>query len=185
MKWMVASDIHGSEVYASKLVDIYKESKASKLILLGDILYHGPRNDLPDGYRPKGVIGLLNPLKKDIVCVIGNCEAEVDQMVLEFPVLNDHVIMETDFFTLYLTHGHHDCDNNPPLMNDDFILLCGHTHVPKLSVHDNYIYMNPGSITIPKEDSWHGYMLIENNKFTWLDVDGNVKREYTYSKRSV
>lgn len=183
MKWMVASDIHGSEYYAKKIVDIYKQEGASKLLLLGDILYHGPRNDLPYEYRPKGVIELLNPLKKDIVCVRGNCEAEVDQMVLNFPVLTDHVILETDYFTLYMCHGHHECDNNPPLMNDDFILLCGHTHVPKIDVHDDYVYMNPGSITIPKENSHHGYMIIEDNKFIWKDVDGNIKNEYVYVRR--
>ncbi len=185
MKWMVASDIHGSEYYARKLVDLYKKEGASKLLLLGDILYHGPRNDLPLGYRPKGVIELLNPLKKDIVCVRGNCEAEVDQMVLEFPVLTDHVLIENEHFTLYLAHGHHECNNNPPLMNKDFILLCGHTHVPKLDIHDSYVYINPGSITLPKEDSWHGYMLIEDNRFIWKDVEGNIKKEYTYNQRSV
>ena len=183
MKWMVVSDIHGSEYYAKKVVDIYKQEGASKLLLLGDILYHGPRNDLPYGYRPKGVIELLNPLKKDIVCVRGNCEAEVDQMVLDFPVLTDHVIFETDYFTLYMCHGHHECDNNPPLMNNDFILMCGHTHVPKIDVHDDYIYMNPGSITIPKENSHHGYMIIENNKFIWKDVDGGITNEYEYVRR--
>ncbi len=183
MKWMIASDIHGSELYAKKLVEIYRQEHATKLLLLGDILYHGPRNDLPEGYRPKGVIELLNPLKKEIVCVRGNCEAEVDQMVLDFPVLTDHVILETSYFTLYMCHGHHECNNNPPLMNNDFILLCGHTHVPKLDVHDDYVYMNPGSITLPKENSHHGYMIIEDNKFIWKDVDGDIKNEYVYVRR--
>lgn len=183
MKYFVVSDIHGSEYYAQKLIDLYKKEEASKILLLGDVLYHGPRNDLPFKYRPKGVIEILNEYKKDIICVRGNCEAEVDQMVLDFPVLNDHVILSSPHYTIYMCHGHHENNENPPLMNEDFILLCGHTHIPKLDIHDNYIYINPGSITIPKENSYHGYMLIDNDKFIWKDIDGNIKNEFVYKKR--
>ena len=180
MKWMVGSDIHGSEFFAEKLVKAYKKEGATKLLLLGDILYHGPRNDLPIGFSPKGVIRLLNPLKRDIVCVRGNCEAEVDQMVLEFPVLTDHVILENENLTIYMCHGHHENNENPPLMNKKYVLLCGHTHIPKLDVHGDYVYINPGSVSLPKEDTWHGYMIIEDNKFIWKNLDGEVIREYDY-----
>lgn len=180
MKWMVGSDIHGSEFFAEKLVKAYKKERATKLLLLGDILYHGPRNDLPLGYSPKGVIRLLNPLKRDIVCVRGNCEAEVDQMVLEFPVLTDHVILENENLTIYMCHGHHENNENPPLMNKKYVLLCGHTHIPKLDVHGDYVYINPGSVSLPKEDTWHGYMIIEDNKFIWKNLDGENIREYDY-----
>lgn len=180
MKWMVGSDIHGSEFFAEKLVKAYKKEGATKLLLLGDILYHGPRNDLPLGYSPKGVIRLLNLLKREIVCVRGNCEAEVDQMVLEFPVLTDHVILENENLTIYMCHGHHENNENPPLMNEKYVLLCGHTHIPKLDVHSDYVYINPGSVSLPKEDTWHGYMIIEDNKFIWKNLDGEVIREYDY-----
>lgn len=182
MKWMIASDIHGSELYCKKLIEAYKKEECTKLLLLGDILYHGPRNDLPEGYNPKGVIALLNPLKEVITCVRGNCEAEVDQMVLDFPCLTEYVIIEDNDLTLYLTHGHHGNNENPPLMNKKFVLLCGHTHVPKLDIHDNYVYINPGSVSIPKENSHHGYIILEDNKFTWKDLDGQVKQEYVYNK---
>ena len=183
MKYFVVSDIHGSEYYAEKLIELYKKENADKILLLGDVLYHGPRNDLPKGYNPKGVIAILNECKKDIICIRGNCDAEVDQMVLDFPIMTDHIILEDSYHTIYMCHGHHENNDNPPLMNEDYILLCGHTHVPLLDIHNDYIYMNPGSISIPKNGSHHGYMLIEDDKFIWKDIDGNIKSEFTYKKR--
>ena len=172
MKLMIASDIHGSAYYCSKLMDCYKNEKADKLVLLGDILYHGPRNDLPEEYGPKKVISLLNERKDILICVRGNCDAEVDQMVLDFPIMADYAIINAEGKTIYATHGHkYNEDNLPPLKKGD-ILLNGHTHVPKCTDHENYIYMNPGSVSIPKENSHHGYMIYENNTFTWKDLQG-------------
>ena len=129
MKIMFASDIHGSYYYAQKTVEAYREEKAEKLILLGDILYHGPRNDLPKDYAPKKVIELLNGIKNEILCVRGNCDTEVDQMVLEFPVLADYAVIFVDGKTLYLTHGHKYNPNNlPPIKKGDY-LVNGHTHI--------------------------------------------------------
>ena len=101
-------------------------------------------------------------------------------MVLEFPVLTDHVILENENLTIYMCHGHHENNENPPLMNKKYVLLCGHTHIPKLDVHEGYVYINPGSVSLPKEDTWHGYMIIEDNKFIWKNLDGEVIREYDY-----
>ncbi|MDO4501165.1 MAG: phosphodiesterase [Erysipelotrichaceae bacterium] len=179
-KWMVASDLHGSILYANKMIEAYKKEEADKLILLGDLLYHGPRNDLPVEYKPKEVIKVLNDNKEDILCVRGNCDAEVDQMVLEFPIVADYALLESEGIDIFATHGHVYNENKLPKMAKKFILLHGHTHVPKCVENENYIYMNPGSMTIPKEGSHHGYMLIEGNKFTWKDFDGNIINEYTY-----
>jgi hypothetical protein len=160
------------------MLKAYDEEKADRLVLLGDLLYHGPRNDLPKDYAPKAVIELLNSRKDDILCVRGNCEAEVDQMVLEFPVLADYAIIDADSRLIFATHGHHYNENNlPPLHNGD-ILLNGHTHVPKCVEHENYIYMNPGSTSIPKENSHHGYMIFEKDTFLWKNFDGEIINEY-------
>lgn len=178
MKLLFASDIHGSAKYCEMLLNRYKEERAERLILLGDILYHGPRNDLPDRYAPKKVIELLNPLKNDILCVRGNCEAEVDQMVLDFPVLADYAIINVGKKDIFLTHGHKFNENAlPPLRKGD-VLMNGHTHVPKCVEHENYIYMNTGSVSIPKENTHHGYILFDNNTFYWKDLDGNIISKY-------
>lgn len=178
MKWMIASDIHGSEIYCKKVLEAFEREEADKLLLLGDLLYHGPRNDLPEGYAPKKVIELLNAYKEKILCVRGNCDTEVDQMVLEFPIMADYCILNAGKITVYATHGHVYSENNPPLLQKGEILLCGHTHVPKCQQKDGFCYMNPGSVSIPKEDSWHGYMIWEAGDFIWKDLDGEVKLEF-------
>lgn len=172
---MIASDLHGSAYYCEKMLEAYKNEKAEKLLLLGDLLYHGPRNDLPEGYEPKKVIAMLNEYSSDILCVRGNCEAEVDQMVLEFPVMAEYCILYDggSKTTVFATHGHiYHPQNLPPLQKGD-ILLNGHTHVPKCEEHADFVYMNPGSVSIPKEQSWHGYMIAEDGRFTWKDFEGN------------
>ena len=178
MKYFIASDIHGSAYYCRKLVDKFYEEKADRILLLGDILYHGPRNDLPAGYAPKEVISMLNELKDKILAVRGNCEAEVDQMVLRFPVLADYAVLDIGEKIIYATHGHiYNKDNLPPLCKGD-ILLHGHTHIPVCEDMGDYILMNPGSVSIPKDGSHHGYMTLENGLFRWLDFDGNEKMKF-------
>ena len=177
MKWMIASDIHGSELYLRKLLDAYNREKADRMLLLGDLLYHGPRNDLPEGYQPKKVIELLNSMKEEILCVRGNCEAEVDQMVLEFPVMAEYAILTAGRRMIFATHGHVFNERNLPPLHKGDILLHGHTHIPKCTEHEDYIYMNPGSVSIPKENSHHGYMIMEGLDFAWKDLEGTVKLE--------
>lgn len=175
MKWFIASDIHGSKYYCDKMISAYRREKADKMLLLGDILYHGPRNDLPRDYEPKAVIEMLNSMKDDILCVRGNCDTEVDQMVLEFPILADYCILSEANKMIFATHGHsYNEENLPPLHKGD-VLLHGHTHVPKYTEYENYTYINPGSISIPKEESWHGYIIYEDGRFVWKDLDGNEK----------
>lgn len=176
---MIASDIHGSEYYCRQMLEAFDCEGADKLLLLGDILYHGPRNDLPKDYQPKAVIEMLNMRKKQLLCVRGNCDTEVDQMVLDFPIMAEYCVLCIDKRIVYATHGHHFGEENPPLLNKGDILLCGHTHVPKCVEHENFLYMNPGSVSIPKEGSHHGYMIIENGEFLWKDMDGQIMMRYS------
>ncbi|MCD7803854.1 MAG: phosphodiesterase [Oscillospiraceae bacterium] len=179
MKLMIASDIHGSAFYCKKLTKRFEIEKPEKLILLGDILYHGPRNALPKDYNPAEVAEMLNEIKDKVFSIRGNCDADVDQMMLHFPILSDSAIVYVCGHELYLTHGHNYGETNPPPIARGTILVCGHTHVPKFQDYDSYIYVNPGSISIPKEDSPHSYIVLEDNAIIWKDIDGNeyMRRE--------
>ena len=173
MKWMIASDLHGSYYYAQQMRAAFQREQADRLLLLGDLLYHGPRNDLPKEYAPKQVITLLNEMRTRLVCVRGNCEAEVDQMVLQFPVMADYAVLPVGERLLYATHGHvFNLQHLPPLAAGD-ILLHGHTHVPAWTEFgEKNLYLNPGSLSIPKEGSAHGYMTLEDRTFCWKTLQG-------------
>ena len=174
MKILIASDIHGSAIYCRMLLNRYQKENADRLLLLGDILYHGPRNDLPEEYAPKQVIEMLNAYKDEIFCVRGNCEAEVDQMVLAFPVLADYALMPLGEHMVYITHGHvFNKEHLPPMKAGD-ILLHGHTHVPAYEAFGSYMYMNPGSVSIPKEGTPRSYMTLEGETFTWKTLEGET-----------
>ena len=174
MKWLIASDIHGSAYYCEKLLEAYRTEGADRMLLLGDILYHGPRNNLPCEYDPKAVISMLNSLSHDILCVRGNCDTEVDQMVLNFPILAEYALLSIGNKLVFATHGHnYNADKLPPLHKGD-ILLHGHTHIPKCEDIGDYLYLNPGSVSIPKENSAHSYMTLKDNIFSWKSLDGNV-----------
>ncbi len=179
MKFLIASDIHGSAYYCDLLIKAIKTEQADRILLLGDILYHGPRNDLPKDYAPKKVIEMLNPLKEKLLCVRGNCDTEVDQMVLNFPILADYCVIPLKDRLIYATHGHKFNENMlPPIAKGD-ILLNGHTHVSKCVEYDDFIYMNTGSVSIPKENTPHSYMLLDNDKFIWKNLEtGEIYKEY-------
>lgn len=172
MKWMIASDLHGSAYYCRQMLDAFEREKADRLFLLGDLLYHGPRNDLPRDYAPKQVIPLLNGIKEKLLCVRGNCDAEVDQMVLEFPVLADYAVLPVGQRLIYATHGHiYNVKNLPPLTPGD-VLLHGHTHIPAWTEFgQGNLYLNPGSVSIPKENSPHSYMTLEGNMMQWKALE--------------
>ena len=163
MKILIASDIHGSAKYCRMLLDRFEEEKAGRLLLLGDLLYHGPRNDLPEGYAPKEVIRLLNEMSDSILCVRGNCDAEVDQMVLRFPILSETAWICDGACQMVATHGHHEIGALPT----DCVLLTGHTHVPVAERAEGYVHINPGSVTIPKEDSPKSYVLYSDGEFSF------------------
>lgn len=185
MKYMIASDIHGSAYYCEKMLARFKEEKADRLLLLGDLLYHGPRNDLPKDYAPKRVIEMLNEYKDVIWCVRGNCEAEVDQMVLEFPVMAEYCLITEGKQLIMATHGHVFNLDNPPKLQKGNILLHGHTHVPTNVETETFRYLNPGSVSIPKEGSPNSYMTMENGCFIWKDLDGKEYERWTSRSTTV
>ena len=175
MKWMIASDLHGSAYYCCKMLEAFEREGADRLFLLGDLLYHGPRNDLPREYAPKEVIPLLNGKKEKLLCVRGNCDAEVDQMVLEFPVLADYAVLPVGQRLIYATHGHiYHVKNLPPLAPGD-VLLHGHTHVPAWTEFgQGNLYLNPGSVSIPKENSPHSYVTLEGDTMQWKELESSA-----------
>lgn len=166
MKLLIASDIHGSAYWCRKLLEVYETEKPDKLVLLGDILYHGPRNDLPREYAPKAVIALLSPLAEKILCVRGNCEAEVDQMVLPFPCMAPYSQLLVEDKTFYLTHGHHENPRNLPRLNPGDVFLSGHTHVKEDIQVEGVRCLNPGSVSIPKDGS-HSCLVYDNGDFSF------------------
>ena len=177
MKWMIASDLHGSAFYCKKLIEAFERERADRLLLLGDLLYHGPRNDLPEGYAPKEVIPLLNGLKPALLCVRGNCDAEVDQMVLDFPVMADYCVILDKERTIYATHGHIYNETNLPPLKEGDILIHGHTHVLKAEKREHYTLLNPGSVSIPKEGNPPSYAVLEDGHFTIKGFDGTILKE--------
>ena len=178
MKLLIASDIHGDLESARLVIEAYEKESADKLLFLGDILYHGPRNDLPKTYSPKEVIALLNENREKILAVRGNCDTEVDQMVLKFPILADYAILSLDGITIFATHGHHHNTETPPPLSPGDILLHGHTHVLKCEEFGNSnLYLNPGSVALPKENNPRTYMVYDNRRFTIKTFDGRVVLE--------
>ena len=180
MKLMIASDIHGAAGYCRALLDAFDRERADRLLLLGDILYHGPRNDLPDEYAPKQVLAMLNERRDKIFCVRGNCDTEVDQMVLTFPILADYSVFPAADRLVYATHGHvFNTPHLPPLCPGD-ILLHGHTHIPAWEPFgEGNLYLNPGSVSIPKNGSARSYMTLENITFTWKTLPGEAYHTLT------
>ena len=175
MRLLICSDIHGDADCMRAVLKKYDEEKADRLLILGDLLYHGPRNDLPSRYAPKEVIALLNENRDKILAVRGNCDTEVDQMVLDFPILADYIILSLDGLTVFATHGHRFNMQSPPPLLDGDILLHGHTHVlTAVPFGKNNLYLNPGSVTLPKGGNPRSYMVYENKKFTVKNFDGGV-----------
>ena len=175
MKLLICSDIHGDYDAAKRIVDIFDAESCDKLIILGDLLYHGPRNDLPKGYAPKKLIPLLNGMKDKILTVRGNCDAEVDGMVLDFPVLTPMRHISANGVKMLLTHGHKYNSSNPPKMKNGEIMLHGHTHILKIEEFgDGNFYINPGSVALPKEGNPRSYAVYESRTFTIKELDGKV-----------
>ncbi len=177
MKLLIASDIHGSARWCRKLLEAWDRENPDRVVLLGDLLYHGPRNDLPEEYCPKEVLRMLNERREQILCVRGNCDTEVDQMVLEFPLMADYALVCADGCRMYATHGHvYHPDRLPPLREGD-VLLYGHTHVPAAETRSGILCLNPGSVSIPKANSPRGYMVFDSGVFEWKTLDGTAYRE--------
>jgi putative phosphoesterase len=188
MRFLIASDLHGSEYYLEKVLKAWEREGKIRILFLGDILYHGPRNDLPRGYAPKEVMSVLNSMKNELLCIRGNCDAEVDQMVLDFPIMsetcilplikkagNDNELTDTGRL-IYCTHGHIYNENNLPPLRPGDILLHGHTHIPRADRVGEITILNPGSVSIPKNDSPHSYAILEDGIFTLKTLDGEIMK---------
>ena len=172
MLFVIASDIHGAAPCCRALLDAFAHEGAARLVLLGDILYHGPRNPLPEGYDPKEVIAMLNPLADRLLCVRGNCDTEVDQMVLRFPILAEYAYLDAGMRPVFATHGHHHNTQTPPPLRPGEILLHGHTHVPAWGWVEDLFCANPGSVSLPRGRSDHSCLLYEDGVFRWLTLEG-------------
>lgn len=170
MKLMIASDIHGSAYYCDLLLQRFHEEQADRLLLLGDILYHGPRNSLPKDYDTKKVFEMLNREKNRLLAIRGNCDSDVDQMVLEFPIMADHALLVVDGINIYATHGHIYNEDNPPPLEEQDVLVYGHTHVPASSIESGCLCINPGSVSLPKENTPHSYLILDNRNFQWKNL---------------
>ena len=171
-KILLASDIHGSAHWCNKLLEAFEREGAKRLVLLGDLLYHGPRNDFPDGYAPKEVFASLNAIKDKITAIRGNCDSEVDQMVLEFPCLADYALIDDEGRTLFLTHGHLYNKETQPLLKSGDILFNGHFHTPQLErLANGSVYANCGSVSLPKDGTPHSYIIYENGSLTLKDLE--------------
>ena len=181
MKWMVASDIHGSGRWCEKLTEAFRREEADRLLLLGDLLYHGPRNPLPEGYDPQKCAALLSQLKERTVSVRGNCEAAVDQMMLPFPVMADYLLLDLGSRLVFATHGDRWGEDNPPAMAKRGVLLCGHTHVSACTEHEDLLYLNPGSVTLPKDEGHRGYILLDAGGAVFKELNGAEYRRYKFT----
>lgn len=177
MKLFIISDIHGSLYYLKKVMEIFERGNYDKLVILGDELYHGPRNPLPRDYSPKDVIEILNQYRDKIIAVRGNCDSEVDQMVLNYPLMSDYSMIYLGKRRVFLTHGHlYNIDNPLPMSQGD-ILLYGHFHIPMIEKREGIYFLNPGSISLPKNNSKNSFAILEENRFTIKDLEENIVAE--------
>ncbi len=182
MKLMIASDIHGSAYYCGKLMELYKKEEPDRLLLLGDLLYHGPRNPLPKEYDPKQVLAMLNSVKEKIISVRGNCDSEVDQMVLEFPMMSDSAIIDMGNMILFASHGHIYSPENLPPMTKGSIFASGHIHIPVCKDVNGILCINPGSVSLPKDDTPNSCIIIDGGVIEWKNLDEETYKSYNISK---
>ena len=174
MKLFFISDIHGSIYYLNKAIERFREEAADYIIILGDILYHGARNDLPKDYNPKAVIEVLNSYEDRIIAVRGNCDSEVDQTVLDFPIMATYSNLLHNNTRLFLTHGHIYNEDNMINLKEGSVFISGHTHILKVEEKDDIYFINVGSITLPKENNPRTYGVLEGNYFEIKDLDGKL-----------
>ena len=180
MKWMIASDLHGSAYWCEKLVEAFARENADRLILLGDTLYHGPRNPLPEGHNPQRCVELLGALRNKTVGVRGNCDASIDQVLLPFPMMADYLLLDLGGKMAFVTHGDQWGEDNPPAIAKGGVLITGHTHVAACTRHEDFLYLNPGSPALPKDEGHRGYLLVDGEGASFCEMDGTVYRQVKF-----
>lgn len=177
MKYLVVSDIHGSSFYAKKIKEIMNKESPNKIILLGDLYYHGPRNSLTQEYNPSEVAEILNEYKDIILCTRGNCDAEVDEMISEFK-FEEYIELNINGVDFFFSHGHkYNMDNVPPVGK---VVVYGHFHTGFITEEYGTIFVNPGSISLPKNNTPNSYLIIDDEKLILKDLNGNVIDERNY-----
>lgn len=175
MKLLIASDLHGSSSCVEKLMKRVDIEKPDEILLLGDLLYHGPRNDLPDTYDARKTAEFLNKKADKIIAVRGNCDAEADELLLDINIESSNMTLYVDGLSIFATHGHHYNTSHLPALSSIDVLLHGHTHVPTHElIGKNKYYINPGSTSIPKNGSENSYLILENRVWTWKTLDGKI-----------
>jgi putative phosphoesterase len=177
MKYLIASDLHGSYYYAKKIVEIFEKEKADKLIFLGDIYNHGPRNPLPKDYSPMDVAKLLNSIKDKMIVVKGNCDSEVDTMISDFDFIED-LCLVVDSKTIFLTHGHVYNKDNMPKTSYSAVIY-GHFHTGFIEEINGVTVANTGSLSLPKNNTPNSYILVDNGSIILKDIEGNIVKEKT------
>lgn len=182
MRMMIAADLHGSAYYARRIQEIFEQTVPERLILLGDLLYHGPRNPLPRDYAPMETAAILNSMRDKILAVRGNCDSEVDQLVLDFPIGADYMIWYDCGTLIFTTHGHVFNEEKRPLIGPRDILLQGHTHIPAVEDLGHFVCLNPGSAALPKEGWDPTYMLYEDGVFTIHTLEGAPVMSYNLAE---
>lgn len=178
MKYLLLSDIHGCLPTLQQALHFYEEQHCDMLCILGDILNYGPRNRIPEGIDPKGIADRLNAMAADIIAVRGNCDAEVDQMLLHFPIMADYALLVDEGVRLFLTHGHIYNEQNQPVGSHD-VLVYGHTHLWKLEQCGSTTVCNLGSITFPKGGNEPTFAVYEHRTLTIHRLDGTVLKQIT------
>lgn len=169
--YLVVSDIHGAVHGAAAAEEAFHLHHADWILCLGDILYHGPRNDIPEDYAPKTVIEIMNRLKDRIISVRGNCEAEVDQMVLAFPCMAEYQIIPYENRRIFMSHGHIYGPDKLPVLSENDIFLSGHTHIHMAEKKNGIWLLNPGSVSLPKQSGPASYGILENGCFHLFSTD--------------
>lgn len=180
MKLLFISDIHGSLYYTRQALEMFKKENADYIVILGDELYHGPRNPLPEEYNPKEVARLLNGYADRIIAIRGNCDSEVDEMMLDYPMVATCSTVLYNGRRLFLTHGHVYNEGNLPKLRDGDVFAYGHTHMPKAEKSGNIYVINPGSIALPKENNPNTYGVLYDSVFKIKDFNGNIFKEISF-----
>lgn len=184
MKYLIVSDIHGSVSRLKTVLDFYRKNKCDMLLILGDILNYGPRNGLPDDLNPQAIVALLNSMKDEIIAIRGNCDSEVDQMLLDFPIMSDYTIVVDNGIKLFLTHGHIFNENNLP-KGKNHCIIYGHTHLWKLEKKDDIIICNTGSITFPKGGNEPTFCVYENKNIFTYNIEGKLLDKISIEEKSI
>ena len=183
MKLLIISDIHGIKTNLNKIREVYLKEHCDKLVVLGDLYYIGPRNSMIPGYDIQEVKNFLESFKENLICLTGNCDSIIDKQISDFPMIPELEYLPIDDLNLYFTHGHIYNIDNHNKFSENSILIYGHLHIPFIKKQENKYFMNPGSISLPKDGNLPTYMIYENRKFTIYNIEDVIIKEIEIPKQ--